>query len=117
MVWRALYELTPARLKRIQTARARVRRHVWSVLPDGLPTSKVADTELGEVVVLDSVARLYVDVFLPVTRMSMICRPTVGGRCPAQAWCSPAKGKPRLPIAHGRHPAHTRLRFAPRPAK
>src|ERR1700736_1256559 len=36
-----------------QTARARVRRHVWSVLPDGLPTSKVADTELGEVVMLD----------------------------------------------------------------
>ncbi|WP_353361852.1 hypothetical protein [Mycobacterium sp.] len=32
-----------------QTARARARRHVWSVLPDGLPTSKVADTELGEV--------------------------------------------------------------------
>ena len=32
-----------------QTALARVRRQVWSVLPDGLPTSKVADTELGEV--------------------------------------------------------------------
>jgi hypothetical protein len=78
VVWRALYELTPARLKRIQTARARVRRHVWSVLPDGLPTSKVADTELGEVVVLDSVARLYVDVFLPVTRIDDL--PPHGGR-------------------------------------
>jgi hypothetical protein len=37
-----------------------VRRHVWSVLPDGLPTSKVADTELGEVVVLDVDAMIVV---------------------------------------------------------
>ena len=31
-VWRALDELTPAAAKRIQTARARVRRHVWAQL-------------------------------------------------------------------------------------
>jgi hypothetical protein len=33
---------------------------VWSVLPDGLPTSKVADTELGEVVMLDVDAMIVV---------------------------------------------------------
>jgi hypothetical protein len=53
-VWRALDEVTPARLRKIQTARERVRRHVWSQLPDGVPASKVAGTDLGPgVVVLD----------------------------------------------------------------
>lgn len=52
-VWRTLDELTPARMKEIQKARARVRRHVWSQFPDGLPASKVAGTGLGETVVLD----------------------------------------------------------------
>jgi hypothetical protein len=52
-VWRTLNELTPARLARVETARARVRRRVWSPLPGGLPASKVADTDLGAVVVLD----------------------------------------------------------------
>ena len=52
-VWRTLAGLTPARLARVEAARARVRRHVWSLLPDGPPASKVADTDLGEVVVLD----------------------------------------------------------------
>lgn len=52
-VWRTLAAMTPARLARVQSARARVRRHVWSLLTDGLPASKVADTDLGEVVVLD----------------------------------------------------------------
>ena len=37
-VWRALDELTPAALKRIEVARARVRRHVWAQLPT-LPTA------------------------------------------------------------------------------
>jgi len=83
--WRALYELTPARLKRIQTARARVRRHVWSVLPDGLPTSKVADTELGEVVVLD------VDAMIVVSHSEkQNAAPTFKGTFgfhPLGAWC------------------------------
>ncbi len=56
-VWRALDELTPAALKRIDKARARVRRHVWAQLPT-LPASKVADTDLGDVVVLDVDATL-----------------------------------------------------------
>jgi len=56
-VWRALDEVTPAALKRIEAARARVRRHVWAQLPV-LPASKVADTDLGEVVVLDVDATL-----------------------------------------------------------
>jgi hypothetical protein len=59
-VWRTLDELTPARLKRIDSARARVRRPVWSALPDGLPASKVAGTDLGEVVVLDVDATIVV---------------------------------------------------------
>jgi hypothetical protein len=52
-VWRTLDELTATRLAKIDKARARVRRHVWSQLPDGVPASKVAGTDLGEVVVLD----------------------------------------------------------------
>jgi hypothetical protein len=54
-VWRALDEVTAARLRKIQAARARVRRHVWAQLADGdgVPTSKVAGTDLGETIVLD----------------------------------------------------------------
>ena len=52
-VWRSLDEVTPARLKKIATARARTRRHVWAQLPDGVPTSRVAGTDLGATVVLD----------------------------------------------------------------
>lgn len=52
-VWRALDEVTPGRLKKIATARARVRRHVWSQLSGGVPASKVAGTDLADVVVLD----------------------------------------------------------------
>ena len=57
-VWRALDEVTPAAAKRIDKARARVRAHVWSQLPGGVPASKVADSDLGEVVVLDVDATL-----------------------------------------------------------
>jgi hypothetical protein len=61
-VWRTLDELTPARLTKIE--KARVRRHVWSALPEGLPeglpASKGADTDLGEVVVLDVDATIVV---------------------------------------------------------
>ena len=62
-VWRALDEVTPARLKRIQTARAKVRRHVWAQVVDkhgGLPASRVAGSDLGEVVVLDVDATIVV---------------------------------------------------------
>jgi len=58
-VWRALDEVTPAVAKRIDKARAKVRAHVWSQLPGGLPpASRVADTDLGDVVVLDVDATL-----------------------------------------------------------
>jgi hypothetical protein len=57
-VWRALDEVTPAALKRIATARAKARRHVWAQLPAGLPVSPVAGTDLGETVVLDADATL-----------------------------------------------------------
>ncbi len=56
-VWRTLDELTPARLRKIETARARVRRHVWGQLGQ-LPTSRVADSDLGSTVVLDVDATL-----------------------------------------------------------
>jgi hypothetical protein len=56
-VWRALDELTPAALKRIERARAKVRRHVWAQLPK-LAASAVADRDLGKVVVLDVDATL-----------------------------------------------------------
>ena len=57
-VWRALDEVTPAAAGRIDKARARVRAHVWSQLPGGVPVSKVADSDLGEVIVLDVDATL-----------------------------------------------------------
>ena len=57
-VWRALDEVTPPVARRIDQARAKVRAHVWSQLPGGLPASKVADTDLGDVVVLDVDATL-----------------------------------------------------------
>jgi hypothetical protein len=59
-VWRTLAELTPARLAKVDTVRARVRRHVWSLLAGGLPASKVADGDLGDVVVLDVDATIVV---------------------------------------------------------
>jgi hypothetical protein len=55
-VWRTLDAVTPGRLKKIVTARARVRRHVWTQIADrhgSIPASKVAGTDLGETVVLD----------------------------------------------------------------
>ncbi len=61
-VWRVLDEITPAKLAKIQTGRAKVRRHVWSQLSaaDGVPASKVADTDLGKMVVLDVDATIVV---------------------------------------------------------
>ena len=55
--WRVLDEATPAALKRAEKARARIRRHVWDLLPT-VPASKVAGTDLGKVVVLDADATL-----------------------------------------------------------
>ena len=61
-VWRTLDQLTPARLGKIQSARARTRRRVWSLLEaaGGVPASEVADTDLGSVVVLDVDATIVV---------------------------------------------------------
>jgi len=56
-VWRALDEATPALLWRVEKARARIRRHVWGLLP-ALPASRVAGTDLGDIVVLDVDATL-----------------------------------------------------------
>ncbi len=54
-VWRALEEITPARLGKIATARARVRRHVWTQIETrhgGIPPARVAGRDLGEVTVI-----------------------------------------------------------------
>jgi hypothetical protein len=62
-VWRALDEVTPARLRKIQAARARVRRQVWAQVVEqrgDLPASRVAGTDLGQVVVLDVDATIVV---------------------------------------------------------
>ena len=59
-VWRTLDEVTPGRLKKIATARARVRRHVWAQLPGGVPASQVAGTDLDDVIVLDTDATIVV---------------------------------------------------------
>lgn len=60
-VWRALDELTPAGLRRVAKARARVRARVWDLIPGGLPASAVAGTTLNpDVVVLDVDATIVV---------------------------------------------------------
>jgi hypothetical protein len=61
-VWRTLDAVTPGRLRKIATARARVRRHVWAQLDagGGVPASKVAGTDLDDVVVLEVDATIVV---------------------------------------------------------
>jgi len=56
-VWRMLDEMTPAALMRVEKARARIRRHVWGLVP-AVPPSRVAGVDLGEVIVLDADATL-----------------------------------------------------------
>ena len=60
-VWRTLDEVTSGRSKKIQNARARVRRRVWTQLPDGVPASRVAGTVLEpDLIVLDTDATIVV---------------------------------------------------------
>jgi Transposase DDE domain group 1 len=60
-VWRALDELTPGRLRRLEQARARTRARVWGLIPEGVPAAAVAGTDLpAEVVVLDVDATIVV---------------------------------------------------------
>lgn len=86
-VWRALDEVTDARRRQIQAARARVRRHVWSQLTatGGVPASKVAGTDLGETIVLD------VDATIVVTHSEKeLAAPTFKrtfGYHPIGVWC------------------------------
>src|SRR5699024_12255502 len=59
-VWRTLDEVTAGRRKKIQVARARTRRHVWSQLPGGVPASACAGRDLGSTIVLDVDATIVV---------------------------------------------------------
>ena len=59
-VWRTLDEITAGKRKKIQVARARTRRHVWSHLPGGVPASKCAGRDLGSTIVLDVDATIVV---------------------------------------------------------
>jgi hypothetical protein len=61
-VWRALDEMTPVRLRRVELARARTRAAVWARLPNGRPpASTVAGTSLpDDLVVLDVDATIVV---------------------------------------------------------
>ncbi|MBF4160056.1 IS1380 family transposase, partial [Nocardioides acrostichi] len=59
-VWRTLKQVSPARLKQIARARARTRRHVESLLPDGVPTSRVAGTDLEDTITIDIDATIVV---------------------------------------------------------
>lgn len=83
-VWRALDELTPAAMKRIEKARARVRRHVWSRLAaaGGVPASRAGDTDLGETVVLD----------VDATLGDCAQREGVRGHVQGRVWLAPAGG-------------------------
>ena len=61
-VWRALAELSPARLRRVEKARAKTRAGVWARLPGGRPpASTVAGQRLpADLVVLDVDATIVV---------------------------------------------------------
>ncbi len=59
-VWRTLDEVTAGKRKKIQVAHARTRRHVWSLLPDGVPASACAGRDLGSAIVLDVDATIVV---------------------------------------------------------
>jgi hypothetical protein len=61
-VWRALAELTPARIRRVERARAKTRASVWARLPQGRPpASTVAGVSLpADLVVLDVDATIVV---------------------------------------------------------
>lgn len=60
-VWRTLDEVTPGQLRKIQTARARVRRQVWAQFGDGVPAGRVAGADLDkDLVVLDVDATIVV---------------------------------------------------------
>ena len=81
-----LDEVTPGRLKKIATARARVRRHVWTQLPDGLPASKVGGTDLGQVVVLDVDATIVIAHSGDKEQASPTFKRTFGFH-PLGVWC------------------------------
>jgi hypothetical protein len=54
-LWRALEEIGDAQRARIATARARIRRHVWTLIAarhGRIPHSRVADVDLGKTVVI-----------------------------------------------------------------
>ena len=60
-LWRALEEIGPEQRARIATARARTRRHVWTLIAarhGRIPPSRVADTHLGKAVVIRQDATL-----------------------------------------------------------
>jgi hypothetical protein len=90
-VWRALDEVTPARLKKIATARARARRHVWGVLASGagIPASKVAGSDLGSTVVLDVDATIVV-AHSEKEQASATFKKTFGYH-PLGVWCDNTK--------------------------
>jgi hypothetical protein len=84
-VWRTLKQVTPGRLKKIATARARVRRHVWAQLPDGVSASKVAGTDLGETITVDIDATIVV-AHSEKENAAATFKPTFGYH-PLGAWC------------------------------
>jgi Transposase DDE domain group 1 len=59
-VWRTLAALSTARLRRVEAARPGCAASVWSLLPHGVPPSRVTDADLGDVVVLDVYATIVV---------------------------------------------------------
>jgi hypothetical protein len=105
-VWRTLAELSAARLAKVDEARARVRRHVWSQLPGGVPASKVADSDLGDVVVLDVDATIVVahsekEAAAPTRATSGFIRSGCGVTTPPNCWppsCAQVMPGPTRPL-------------------
>lgn len=89
-VWRALVELTPTSLRRIEQARALIRHHVWARLTTdgGVPASRAA-ADLDETMVLNVDATL-VTVHSRTSRRRP--RSKTDSRTTRSGWAATAQG-------------------------
>ena len=85
-VWRALNELSPAVLTRVEKARAATRARVWGLLPDGLPASRAAGTALADGLVVLDVDATIVIAHSEKERASRTFKKSFGYH-PIGAWC------------------------------
>ena len=71
-VWRTLDEVTAGKRKKIQVARARTRRHVWSQLPGGVPASTLKNFYQ---VLVDTFIGYWIHAYRGTTRKRLLTTP------------------------------------------